>query len=77
MTLSTVSFYFTEAIWYTIVIRILVTAYVPDVCVLPAVFWLLIIIMLLSSLTTYMYQRSIAALIPCAIISSPYVNHDN
>lgn len=70
-TLSTVSFYFTEAIWYTIVIRIFGDS-IYLMYVLPAVFYTITIMLVFAlSHTDGKMKWSIAALIPCVIISSP------
>lgn len=70
-TLSTVSFYFTEAIWYMIVIRVFGDS-IYLMYVLPAVFYTITIMLAFAlSHTDGKMKWSIAALIPCVIISSP------
>nr|WP_254907942.1 hypothetical protein [Salmonella enterica] len=70
-TLSTVSFYFTEAIWYMIIIRIFGDS-IYLMYVLPAVFYTITIMLAFAlSHTDGKMKWSIAALIPCVIISSP------
>ncbi len=70
-TLSTVSFYFTEAIWYAMVIRIFGDS-IYLMYVLPATFYTIAIVLAFAlSRTDGKRKWSIAALIPCVIISSP------
>ncbi|EBC4638595.1 hypothetical protein C2O12_06015 [Salmonella enterica] len=70
-TLSTVSFYFTETIWYMIVIRVFGDS-IYLMYVLPAVFYTITIMLAFAlSHTDGKMKWSIAALIPCVIISSP------
>ncbi|MEJ4011489.1 hypothetical protein RPM93_07520 [Salmonella enterica subsp. enterica serovar Oranienburg] len=70
-TLSTVSFYFTEAIWYAIAIRVFGDS-IYLMYVLPATFYTIAIVLAFAlSRTDGKRKWSIAALIPCVIISSP------
>lgn len=70
-TLSTVSFYFTEAIWYALAIRIFGDS-IYLMYVMPAVYYTIVIMLALAlSSTDGKLKWSIAALTPCVIISSP------
>ncbi|ELW2864860.1 hypothetical protein QMI71_003178 [Salmonella enterica] len=70
-TLSTVSFYFTEAIWYAIVIRMFGDS-IYLMYVLPASFYTIAIVLAFAlSHSDRKRKWSIAALIPCVIIPSP------
>ncbi|HCC0889238.1 TPA: hypothetical protein M4K80_002792 [Salmonella enterica] len=70
-TLSTVSFYFTEAIWYAIAIRIFGDS-IYLMYVLPSAFYTIAIVLAFAlSHTDGKRKWSITALIPCVIISSP------
>ncbi|EBZ0941175.1 hypothetical protein D7O10_10090 [Salmonella enterica subsp. enterica serovar Braenderup] len=70
-TLSTVSFYFTEAIWYAIVIRIFGDS-IYLMYVLPSAFYTIVAVLAFAlSRADGKIKWSIAALIPCVIISSP------